>query len=266
MVATKTDLWSLVWGKPEIDPQDLAAAIQEQVASNQLDYRTRLLIRDSVQALQSYWGPARLADWLARSPYPDRIQAICGEEFDKVGFTAIKERLMEKTDPEVVRQLLRELSLRLHKPLKLLIGGSIALIVRGYLARATADIDVVDEVPQELRSQHQLLADLQKRYGLLLAHFPSHYLPSGWQNRLKYFDGFGPLEVYLIDVYDIFLGKLTSVRTKDLDDLRMLVPQLDKDLIVQRLRDSMASTFAAAELRQRAEQNWYILFGESLPQ
>jgi len=32
------------------------------------------------------------------------------------------------------------------------------------------------------------------------------------------------------------------------------------------LKDTMASTLAAESLRQRAEQNWYIVFGESLPQ
>ena len=175
---------------------------------------------------------------------------------------------MDKTDPEKVQQLLRELGSRIHlrHRLRLAIGGSIALILPGYLERSTTDIDVVNELPAEIRSQHALLEDLRKRYGLELAHFQSHYLPSGWDNRLHYLDAYGDLQVYLVDVYDVFLSKLFSVRTKDLDDLRMLLPQLDKEILTRRLKETTASMLAAEGLRKRAEQNWYILYGESLPQ
>ena len=43
-----------------------------------------------------------------------------------------------------------------------IVGGSIALILPGYRERATTDIDVVDELPAEIRSQHALLDDLRK--------------------------------------------------------------------------------------------------------
>jgi len=59
---------------------------------------------------------------------------------------------------------------------------------------------------------------------------------------------------------------LPSESTKDLDGLRMLAPDLDKDELVRRFKDTMGSTFAAQPLRERAEKNWYIVFGESLPQ
>jgi hypothetical protein len=259
------DLWSLVWGKPHIDPDDLAAAVEEQADEPDLDYRTRLLIRDSVEALRGYWGERRANDWLAGSPARERLQAICAEPFERPGFPTIQRRLMEKTDPAVVQQLFRELGSRVRHRLRLAVGGSIALILPGYLERATTDIDVVDELPPEIRSQHALLDDLQKRYGLLLAHFQSHYLPSGWDQRLHYQDTYGDLQVYLVDVYDVFLSKLFSIRSKDLDDMRLLLPQLDKDTLARRLKDTTASMLAAEDLRKRAEQNWYILFGEALP-
>src|SRR5262249_28212190 len=147
------------------------------------------------------------------------------------------------------QQFLRELGSRLRHRVRLAVGGSIALILPGYLERATEDIDVVDEVPAEIRSQHALLDELQKRYGLLLAHFQSHYLPSGWQNRLHYQDTYGDLQVYLVDVYDVFLSKLFSIRSKDLDDMRLLLPQLDKGTLAQRLKETTASMLAAEELR-----------------
>jgi hypothetical protein len=68
-----------------------------------------------------------------------------------------------------------------------------------------------------------------------------------------------------VDVYDVFLSKLFSARTKDRDDLRALVPQLDKDPLIRKLKETTGSMLAAESLRQRAEQNWYILYGEPLP-
>jgi len=265
MVARTKDLWSMVWGGPQLDPKDLAQAVARQVQDTSLDYRTRLLIRDSMDALRDYWGPERWADWFSSTPARERLAGISRENFERVGFPSIRERLMDKTDPEVVKQMFRELGTRIHKRLRLSVGDSIALILPGLLTRATTDIDVVDELPMEIRSQHALLDELRKRYGLILGHFQSHYLPSGWNNRAHYLDTFGELTVYLVDVYDIFLSKLISIRTKDLDDLRMLLPQLDKNTLVERIQTTMAAQFAADEMRQRAVKNWYILYGEDLP-
>ncbi len=266
MAVRAHDLWSLVWGKPHIDPEDLASAVEEQADDSALDYRTRLLIRDSVEALKAHWGERRVREWLARSPARTRLEVICAESFERTGFPTIRDRLMDKTDPKTVEQFFRELGSRIRHRLRIAVGGSIALILPGYLERATTDIDVVDELPPEIRSQHALLDDLQKRYGLLLAHFQSHYLPSGWDKRLHYQDTYGDLQVYLVDVYDVFLSKLFSVRSKDLDDMRLLLPQLEKDTLKERLKETTGSMLAVEELRKRAEQNWYILFGEALPQ
>jgi hypothetical protein len=266
MPGLQKDLWSLVYGRPEIDPNDLAVAVQDQAAQPGLDYRTRLLIRDSIDALTKHWGGDRVKRWLSGSPIRDRLETICHEEFERPGFKLLGERIMEKTDPAAVESLLRELGSRVRQPLRLNIGGSIALILPGYVARHTEDIVVVDEVPAEIRTQYALLADLQKRYGLGVAHSASHYLPTGWENRLHYHDTYDDLRVYLVDVYDMFLGKLFSRRTKDLDDLRMLAPQLDKPTLVQRLKDTTAALQKDSTLLPLAQQSWYIVFGEALPQ
>ncbi|MBM4072080.1 MAG: hypothetical protein FJ271_24610 [Planctomycetes bacterium] len=265
MVARGKDLWSLVQGTPWVDPGDLAEAVRIQAQEHGNDYRTRLLIRDSVNALRDYWGAEAWTHWLERNKVRDDIEEIFSEEFERVGFPTLRSRLMEKTDPELVRQFFRELSGHVHQPIRLPIGGSVALILPGFLSRGTEDIDVVNEVPAPIRDQHKLLNEYQRRYGLLLTHFQAHYLPSGWDKRLHYFDTFGSLRVYLVDVLDIFLGKLTSIRTKDLDDLRTLAPQLDKQTLSERMKETMESTFASAELRKRAQHNWYVLYGEDLP-
>jgi hypothetical protein len=266
MMATQTkDLWRLVKYRPQVDPDDLAEAVEAQAGEEGLDYRTRLLIRDSVDALKGYWGESRFKDWLGRSPTRTQIEVICKEDFERPGFPSLRRRLMKKTDAEEIRSYLRELGAKVHRPLRINIAGSASVILPGYLVRNTDDIDIVDEVPAELRSQHAFLHDLESRYALKLAHVQRHYLPMGWEQRLHYEGAYGQLQVYLLDIADLFVGKLFSIRTRDRDDLRALKEHLDKAAVAQRLKDTSASMLASPELRQRAEQNWYILYGEPLP-
>lgn len=268
MVRQKESPWDLVFAGPEIDPSDLARTLclQAGAPSWQLDYRTRLLIRDSLDALRDYWGEARMETWLANANNRKALQEIWAEEFEKPGFTLIRRRLMDKTEPTAIRGLFAAVGKQVRESVQLNVGGSTALILPGYLARHTEDIDVVDEVPGPVRTQHALLEDCKQRFGLLLTHFGSHYLPEGWQRRLQYFDSFGDLKVYLVNVYDIFVGKLFSRRVKDLEDLRLLVPQLDKEIIVQRFKESTAALQKDPRLLPLAQASWSTLFGEALPQ
>ncbi|MBI4532779.1 MAG: hypothetical protein HY711_02440 [Candidatus Melainabacteria bacterium] len=265
MAQDRAELWELVWGKSEIDPAALAQAIERALESGAPDFRTRLLLRDSTQALQHYWGQNRLQEWLTHSPVRARLEAIQREDLGKPGFPLLKEHLMDSTKPEAVKEFLRELGSSVSVPVTLEIGGSIALILSSYLSRSTEDIDVVNEVPLPLRSEQQLLDKLQRRYRLVLTHFQSHYLPAGWENRLQFQGSFGLLKVYVVDVYDICLGKLFSAREKDLDDLRAIKPHLDKGQLSMKLLDTTSSFLKDPLLRRSAEKNWYILFGEDLP-
>jgi len=64
---------------------------------------------------------------------------------------------------------------------------------------------------------------------------------------------------------DIFVGKLSSRRGKDLDDLRTLKSGFVADDIVERLKSSGGSLLAADQCRQNLIHNWYILFGSKPP-
>ena len=77
---------------------------------------------------------------------------------------------------------------------------------------------------------------------------------------------FGRLDVFLVDALDVFLSKLFSTREKDRDDLRFLAPQLDKVELVRRLQSDAADLAGEPRLRQAAVTNWYVLFGEPLPE
>ncbi len=249
-----------------MDPGRLAAAIERQAASGDLDFRTRLLIRDGVDALTRYWGGDRVNAWLAGCVSAARIKAILQEDLGEVGFPSLSARLMDATKPDQILQFLRELGAHVHHEARVFVGGSAALILAGHLHRHTEDIDVVDELPAEVRTEYALLEGLARRYGLQLAHFQSHYLPHGWESRLKSLGSFGRLQVFLIDAADIFLSKLFSGREKDRDDLRLLAPQLDKADLVRRLRTDAVRLAGEERLRQAAATNWYIVFGEALPQ
>jgi hypothetical protein len=265
MHLVKDRLWPLALSGQPIDAGELASALDEQSGEVHHDFRTELLIRDSLDALASHWGHDRVAAWIAASPSRSLLRDIWKSDLGPAGFPSLSRRIMDATKPEVVFKFLRELGNRVTQPTRLEVGGSIALILSGNLSRHTEDIDVVDELPPAVRSQHDLLNELAATYGLRLTHFQSHYLPSGWRDRLHSLGRFGRLDVHLVDVYDVFVGKLFSARRKDRDDLRALSAKLDKRAAEARFRHAAGPLLAEPKLAAEATENWYILYGEALP-
>jgi hypothetical protein len=172
-------LWALVLGGGEIDPQELAAGVEAQLLEGDLDFRSRLLVRDALEVLARHWGEEQFGQWRNGSPAGRRVEAIRAENLGEPGFPSLGQRLMNSTKAEVVMQFLRELGLSVSEECSFVIGGAIALILAHRLARHTEDVDVVDEVPAGIRGQHELLTRLAQRYGLHLTHFQSHYRPGG---------------------------------------------------------------------------------------
>jgi Nucleotidyltransferase of unknown function (DUF6036) len=263
-VATKPDLWSLVQDAPSIDPMELLDAVAREARRPPHDFRTRLLLRDSYRALEHRWGSDKAISLLP-ADVRARVEAILLENLGDTGFPTLERRIMEQTRSDTILQFLRELSAGVSQPVILDIGGSSSLILAGLLSRGTEDVDVVDQVPAVIREEHELLAGLASRYGLHLAHFQSHYLPTGWQERVRSLGQFDKVTVRLVDVYDIFLGKLFSAREKDLDDLRILKRALDKNVITERLLSTAQTLLGEARLQEQARKNWHVLFGEPLP-
>ncbi len=258
-------LWNLTLPGRQIDPGELAKALVELAESEALDFRTKLLIRDSFRALRLHWGEERFVKWISAAPSHERMEQIANSDLGPPGFWSLEKRIMQPTRPEIVQQLLRELGHVVRRPARIAIGGSIVLILSGVLQRATEDVHVVNEIPAELREQHDLLNDIASRYDLRLRHFQSHFLPSEWESRLQSLGRYGQLDVFLIDTYDVFVSKLFSARTKDLDDLRMIAPNFDKEKVATRLRDSGKTLRGEPDLAVNAEKNWYIVYGDSLP-
>jgi hypothetical protein len=238
-------------------------ALQQQLRTSPKDFRTRLLIRDTMQALEARWGSGEL---LARldADVLDEAKQIRAEDLGRPGFPLLEQRMTDATDPTTILQFFRELGREVHSPVALNVGGSTALILRGLLMRGTDDIDAVDEVPAVIRTQYELLGRLASRYRLQLNHFQSHYLPSGWESRVESCGVFEKLSVFLVDPIDIAVRKLFSKREKDLDDLRVLAAAIDRKVIERRLT-SCAGFLNDPALRALAEKSWYILYGNALP-
>jgi len=184
---------------------------------------------------------------------------------DEIAFPSLRRRVVDATRPENVLRVFREISAHVSQPVRIIVGGSIAVILQGHLTRHTEDIDLVDEVPAELRSQHELLDNIERLYGLRLTHFQSHYLPAGWEQRIGSVGTFGKLQVFAVDVYDVFVGKLFSARIKDRGDLQDMSSRLQQETLLRRVRETTSALRSDARLLDAAKHNWFVLFGEQLP-
>src|SRR5687768_1213360 len=109
MTTLTDDLWALTSGGRQVDPALLLAAIERQVAAGDLDFRTRLLIRDGVNAVAGYWGSDRVEEWLDECKVGPRIREIRDEPLGEPGFPSLARRVMEPTRAENIVQFLEEL-------------------------------------------------------------------------------------------------------------------------------------------------------------
>ena len=259
------DPWQLVWGQPYIDSRTLAAAIEQDLGRNgQPDFRTRLLVRDAAAAIRSFWGPRRFTRWLSANPVAPMIRAILDEELGESGFTSIRRRLVNSIDFPQIRQIFEILGRGIDGPVEVHIAGSIPTLIKGLTARPTNDIDFVEEVPVEIRSQRAVLRTIETQFGLTLGHVQSHDLPAHWQNRRQWLGDFGELRVYLVDEYDIFVSKLSSKQEKHQLDLRVLARKLDKSVAKRRLLTDGKAFLDDAGLKLQIEENWRFVFQEPL--
>ena len=259
------DPWSLVWGQPYIDADRLAVALQTDLEGTPApDFRTRLLVRDCARAIRSFWGKPRFERWLSVSPVGHRIRNILAEDLGKPGFRYIKRRLVANPTRADIEQALELLGVRINGRVEINIAGSIPTLITGLTARPTDDIDIVNEVPSEIRQQRDALKRIRSDYGLTLGHVQSHYLPSGWENRRRFLGDFGGIRAYLVDPYDIFVSKLSSKQEKHQQDLRVMAKSLDRESIRHRLFSAGKAFLDDRRLRSQVEKNWQFIFREPL--
>jgi hypothetical protein len=262
-------LWNLL-DRPAIDPVMFARAIEIVIAEPNLDWRTLQLVKEGWAALEESIEPGVLNDYFRSGNSNQIAEAIQARTEDasnshcEVKFPSLEKRLMPHLSPTTIRQFLRELGTAIARPTTITMGGASSLVLRGLLFRATEDVDVVDEIPAEIRDEHEILQELSDRYGLCMSHFQSHYLPRGWESRTIDFGAFGKIRVRLVDVLDIIAGKVFSARPKDLDDFRLLSLSLSKEELRQRVLLGSTSFTSSDQRRRQAVTNWYIVYGDDL--
>ncbi len=250
MNAAVDDLWNLLYA-PTIDPRELSRAISAAAELPDLDFRTVQLLHEASQALG-----------LQDSRVDLHAQKL-GIEPAERKFPTLKDRIVPDLRPEQIRQYLRDLGSQISST-AITIRGSTAITLQGLPPRPTDDIDLVDEVPPQIRQQPALVSRLARSYGISPTHFQSHYLPHGWELRVRSLGSYGNLLVSVVDTYDILAGKVYSARSRDRDDLRRLAPYIDRARLLDRLQSSTEPLWREEQNRQRAVQNWYVVYGEDL--
>jgi hypothetical protein len=256
--------WNLVWGQPYIDSNRLASAIEAELSHNaNPDFRTRLLIRDAAQALQSFFG-TDFIEWLNLSSEKAKIESILQENFEQVGFHNIQARLVTNIKRNELEQVLELLGRKILQPVEVCIAGSIPALMSDLTARPTDHIDFIDEVPLAIREQRSTLELISEKYGLTIAHVQSHYLPRNWRTRCHHFGDYGNLKVFVAHEYDIFVSKLSSKLEKHRDDLRVMSNKLDKEKIKQLLITDGKAFLDSEFERPTIESNWLFIYREPL--
>lgn len=124
---------------------------------------------------------------------------------------------------------LKELGSQCPPGTEVVVIGGAAAILRGWLARATADIDVAAAQPGLTTFRRKIAAVAESRG-----------LPEGWMNdgakafarvlppdyveQLEHVGTFGHRTVRTISRRDLVLMKLFGMRAEDVEDLRTLAP------------------------------------------
>jgi hypothetical protein len=261
----RDDSWELVWGQPYINDARLASALEEDLRNNpRPDFRTRLLIRDAARALKQHWGPRRFSRWLGKSAAGTQIGLILKEKLGQPGYHDISRRLVASPGKDQVEQVFELLGRNVHDRVEIYIAGSIPTLIAGLTQRPTDDIDLVDEVPADIRKQRSVLDQIQAKFGLTLGRVQAHYLPANWRNRRKFLGDFGGIRAYLVEVYDVFVSKLSSKQEKHQDDLRVLAPKLDKEKARQRLLTDGKAFLESRVQKATIEAKWKFIFREEL--
>lgn len=255
-------LWSLTRHNGGVRASDLLRALADPVLLSDSNPRTPILVRDSIRTLELQWGESVFRTRLGHLCDPAPVLDFARKAGDDYGFPSLERRTMDTTERDDILAVFREIGARLHQPVEIVVGGSTALILEALIIHQTEDINVVNEVPEVIRTDYALLNALGERFSLQLTHFQSHYLPDGWRGRTKSLGQFGQLSVRIVDALDVLVGKLFSRRNKDYVHVAEAWKQIDRDAFRDRLMTATASLRADEGSRSAGKHNWYVLTGE----
>lgn len=250
-----------------LPPDELFERLAISASERQLDYRSQLLIRDCLNALATKLGADAVRNRIASLPSSKRLRELWETDFEETGFPSLGSRIVEPLTQQQINRFFTYLGGRLSQPTTIVVGGSVSLMLRSLIARHTEHVDVVNDIPEPIRRDYQLIDDLKATQNLHLGHFAQHYLPDGWERRVSSYHQFDRLQVKLVDPIDVLVGKLFSQRNKDLLDLQEAWGRIDQAAFRARLERDTRGLRTIGYLGDRPKLNWKVLTGEQdLPQ
>jgi hypothetical protein len=105
MSTAADELWRVTRDAPAIDADTLVRALEAVADSpDPLDVRTRLLVRDSLRALETHRGAEWFHAWLARSPRRHRLGEVAASmaPSDEFGFPYLAGSIVDAIRPDTV--------------------------------------------------------------------------------------------------------------------------------------------------------------------
>ncbi len=106
----------------------------------------------------------------------------------------------------------------------LIIVGAASLILKFNLKRATADIDVMEQISQHPQI-HGGLGSMLSRMGFHIVSEVMINLHPDYSERLDHFESKGMIDVFTLNPHDLAISKIARGFRKDIDDI------LDSDLL-----------------------------------
>lgn len=126
-----------------------------------------------------------------------------------------------------------------------LLGGS-GCILGGYLERATADFDIMDmDYPAHVGRYFRLLGELDVLDWTLTS------LATGFEDRSHRMAEFVNMEVWILSREDIIVSKIGRFSEKDQEDIRLMMPPADRDLVLELIRNVLARNDLSSIVRAR---------------
>lgn len=130
-------------------------------------------------------------------------------------------------DKTAVESFLQQLGRSFHKPGRLYLVGSAALVHAGIRPGFTLDIDVQVGGANEGELIVAIQCLIQQMQVNVEFASPADFipLPSQWESHAQYVGRYGEIEVFYFDFYSIALSKIERGNDRDIRDVKLLIEQ-----------------------------------------
>ena len=192
---------------------------------------------------------------------------ICGYfGLSSIRSRCILEGMRQETTVEGIRSFMRELGLRIRKPVKVYLTGGATCVMHGW-RESTVDIDL-KPVP-DLGEVYTAIAQLKEELSLNIEMAaPDHFMPAlpGWEERSEPIDTIGQVRFYHYDAYAQVLSKVARGFEQDLVDARKMMEEKDPARLLELFAAIRPDLVRYPAIDEKALTEKVARFLESLPE